>query len=413
MGTKMAPAYANLFMGKLEEHLINLAPNHIHIWKRFIDDIFIIWTGTTAEFEEYMHTINQTHPTIKFTHEISDMELTFLDVTLYKGDRFLHTNILDLRTHIKDTNKQLYVHATSYHPPSIIKAISKGETQRYLRTNSNETNFNKMTCKLIHKLKQRGYKQNQIANHIKEIKFSGRKKVLTRKQKPQQTDKLIFVTQYTDNIQRIKRIFNKHWKLIKDNQYLKHIFPSPPMIAYRANPSLRKKLVRAKLKPINTEPTTTPVPILSTSPQPQIDPNYPFNLFQDTSQNFRNPIKRHHKECQLCKQLNTKSFVISTTRPTRTPIDPPPPHQYYNCHSRNVVYLITCQYKNCGAQYVGYTMRKLHERLYEHKTTYESQLRSHCCVHNHLPFKLDIQILTQAPTNEPNPELWLKQKEYY
>ena len=63
MGTKMAPAYANLFMGKLEEHLINLAPNHIHTWKRFIDDIFIIWTGTTAEFEEYMHTINQTHPT--------------------------------------------------------------------------------------------------------------------------------------------------------------------------------------------------------------------------------------------------------------------------------------------------------------------------------------------------------------
>ena len=51
MGTKMAPAYANLFMGKLEEYLINLAPNHIHTWKRFIDDIFIIWTGTTAEFD--------------------------------------------------------------------------------------------------------------------------------------------------------------------------------------------------------------------------------------------------------------------------------------------------------------------------------------------------------------------------
>ena len=32
MGTKMAPAYAYLFMGKLEEHLINLAPNHIHAY---------------------------------------------------------------------------------------------------------------------------------------------------------------------------------------------------------------------------------------------------------------------------------------------------------------------------------------------------------------------------------------------
>ena len=40
MGTKMAPAYANLFMGKLEEHLLHLAQNHIHTWKRFIDEIF-------------------------------------------------------------------------------------------------------------------------------------------------------------------------------------------------------------------------------------------------------------------------------------------------------------------------------------------------------------------------------------
>ena len=73
MGTKMAQAYANLFMGKLEEQLINLAPNHIHTWKRFIDDIFIIiWTGTTAEFEEYTHTINQIHPTI---NEINDIIL--------------------------------------------------------------------------------------------------------------------------------------------------------------------------------------------------------------------------------------------------------------------------------------------------------------------------------------------------
>ena len=167
------------------------------------------------------------------------------------------------------------------------------------------------------------------------------------------------------------------------------------------------------LKPINTKSTTTPAPTLSTVPQPQIEPNYPFSLFQDTSQNFRDPIKRHHNECQICKQLNTKSFVISTARSTKTLIDPLPPQQYYNCHSRNVVYLITCKYKNCGAQYVGYTMRKLHKRLYEHKTTYKSQLQSHCCIHNHLPFKLDVQILTQTPTNEPNPELWLKQKEYY
>ena len=38
MGTKMAPAYANLFMGELEEKLSDLGKPYI-IWKQFVDDI--------------------------------------------------------------------------------------------------------------------------------------------------------------------------------------------------------------------------------------------------------------------------------------------------------------------------------------------------------------------------------------
>ena len=36
MGTKMAPAYANLYMGSIEETLQNLDKDHINIWKCFI-----------------------------------------------------------------------------------------------------------------------------------------------------------------------------------------------------------------------------------------------------------------------------------------------------------------------------------------------------------------------------------------
>ena len=64
----MAPAYANLFMGKLEESLNELGKPHIMLWKRFIDDIFVIWTGSASEFITYMNTINQLHHTIKFTY---------------------------------------------------------------------------------------------------------------------------------------------------------------------------------------------------------------------------------------------------------------------------------------------------------------------------------------------------------
>ena len=75
-----------------------------------------------------------------------------------------------------------------------------------------------------------------------DILFSDRKEALTRKVRTKQPSKLIFATHYSDDVNRIKRIFKKLWALIK-NTLLKHIFTSPPVIAYKANPSLRKKLV--------------------------------------------------------------------------------------------------------------------------------------------------------------------------
>lgn len=117
MGTKMAPSYANLFMGKLEETLKQIGEPHILIWKRFIDDIFVIWTGSETEFVTYMEKLNQLHSTIKFTHELSKSELTFLDVTLYKGDRFQENQTLDIRTHIKPTNNYTSMHPHTTHQP--------------------------------------------------------------------------------------------------------------------------------------------------------------------------------------------------------------------------------------------------------------------------------------------------------
>ena len=44
----------------------------------------------------------------QFCDEASDTELIFLDLTLYKGDRFQTNGILDIRTHIKPTNSYMY-----------------------------------------------------------------------------------------------------------------------------------------------------------------------------------------------------------------------------------------------------------------------------------------------------------------
>ena len=160
-----------------------------------------------------MNTINQLQHTIKFTYKLSETELTFLDITLYKGDRFDRNQTLDVRTHIKPTNKQLYIHASSYHPPTTINAISKGKVNRYLITNSDEKEFRNMKQKLTNRLLQRGYEHKQILPHINAVKFNQRHDLI---QKPKNNKKmLVFVTQFCDDAQRLKQILKKNWKLIQ------------------------------------------------------------------------------------------------------------------------------------------------------------------------------------------------------
>ena len=46
MGTNMALSYANTYMGKFEEDVVYSYPTQLVLWKRYIDDIFFIWTGS-------------------------------------------------------------------------------------------------------------------------------------------------------------------------------------------------------------------------------------------------------------------------------------------------------------------------------------------------------------------------------
>ena len=107
-----------------------------------------------------------------------------------------------------------------------------------------------MVFKLKNRLTQRGYKQNQIIEHIKTIQFNQRQQILS-KGKTKHPPKIAFTTLWCDDAKRLKQIIKKHWRLIQNNRTLREIFLEPLIIAYQNNDSLRKKLVRAKLKPID------------------------------------------------------------------------------------------------------------------------------------------------------------------
>ena len=105
MDIRAAPSYANIYMGHLENKLLSQAPTRPDLYLRYINDIFCIFTTSRSQVDEFIKFMNSSHDTIKFTADISEEEVTFLD-TKVKIDKttneiytYLHTYL-----HTKDTD---------------------------------------------------------------------------------------------------------------------------------------------------------------------------------------------------------------------------------------------------------------------------------------------------------------------
>ena len=64
VGTKFAPAYANFFMGRLEERLLEASVDKPLVWMRFINDVFFIWAQGEEKLKLFVNFINSSHETI-------------------------------------------------------------------------------------------------------------------------------------------------------------------------------------------------------------------------------------------------------------------------------------------------------------------------------------------------------------
>ena len=246
MGTKMAVAFANIFMGKVETELLSRSTFKPLVWKRYIDDIFSLWDISREELKQFIEQANNHHPTIKFTAEISETETTFLDTVVYKGNRFVTESVLHIRTHYKATETFQYTHFSSCHPPGVKRGFIKGEALRLLRTNSAKATFEEKNKHFESRLIERGYPKNLVQRTLSELIFENRKQAL--QQKPQTNKRILpFVMQYHPSVTNLKEILMENWHLIERQPLLREVYKEPPLISYKGGRSLKDILVRAKL----------------------------------------------------------------------------------------------------------------------------------------------------------------------
>ena len=117
MGTKMRPSYANLFVGYVEHQFFNQYDGpKPDFYGRNIDDCIGAISSSREELNRFITSVNSFHPALKYTWEMSETPLTFLDIKVSINGNGLRTSV-----HYKPTDSHSYLlHSSSTHPMSKI-----------------------------------------------------------------------------------------------------------------------------------------------------------------------------------------------------------------------------------------------------------------------------------------------------
>ena len=98
MDTICATAYAHIFMTNFElKYIYPYIKDKTKMFLMFIDDLFMIWTGSEQELLDFMSDLNKKHPSIKFEFKYPQTKIEFLDVLVYTD----HNNMLETTIYMK------------------------------------------------------------------------------------------------------------------------------------------------------------------------------------------------------------------------------------------------------------------------------------------------------------------------
>ena len=357
MGSRPAPPYANIFMARkidnIIRHIADLYQMYrrlaLKLFKRFLDDIFFIFIGSTSELHNFFTDINKIHPNIKFTmsHTTPDSELSeqLCTCNVQTHIPFLDTSctvkngkiILDL--YRKKTDKNQYLLPSSCHPMSCTKSIPYSLATRINRICSERETRDRRFEELKLMLLERHYDIDTINSAICKASKIPRLEAIKYVHREKNKNQPIFAINFDPRLPSIKDIQIKHWRsMISQDQYLREVFPQPPLTAFKRPKNLRDLLINAKI------PTLT-----KQRPERKIK-----------------GMKKCNNLCSACPFVDERKIIHESNFNWTI-------SKKVDCNTSNVIYMIICTKAGCNMRYIGETERELRKRFSDHKGYIENK----------------------------------------
>ena len=290
--------------------------------RRYIDDYFGISTSTKNELEDFMQYVNDFHPSLSYTYDISDTSVNFLDISISMTQHGLTTDIF-----YKDTDTHSYLRYESAHPPSCKKGIPYSQFLRLRRICNNDQTFERRSNEMSEFFSQRGFPVNTIKNSLRKAsKFTQSEAI--NKRKNQNNTGVHLTKKFSGITTCIAKTIKSNLSILSANHKTNRIFGTNSVfVAFKREKNLRDCFIRSKL------------------------------YRDDNTVKTPGTTSCHRPRCNTCNHVTLGNTIRGPLRNWNV-------LGSYTCISSNVIYTITCT--RCEKNYFGETMRRLADRFTEH-----------------------------------------------
>jgi len=200
MGTSFSVIYAVIFMIRLETPIMNdqrFSP-FIRLYKRFIDDLFLIWTGPMAtlcelrkalasaddsislDWSGYETQQDAINPVMVVSNRHTQVNFLDLELSVVRGSAATRMDTITFRPYRKPGNAYAYLPFTSFHGRHTFRGWILAELLRILTHSSSPDVWLEEGRAFYHWLVARGYPQWYLRTVFLEVTWERRSQILAR-----------------------------------------------------------------------------------------------------------------------------------------------------------------------------------------------------------------------------------------
>jgi len=333
MGTKVAPTYATLVLGYLEEKLYvkiasekggDFAEYIQKQWKRYLDDCFMFWERSLSDLIFFENILNSLHTDIIFKIQQSSDQMPFLDIMVIKNGTKIVTDI-----YFKSTDSKQYLTFKSCHPKHTKANVPFSLARRVCTIVSDRNVLKSRLIELYDILIKRDYPIQIIKTGIVKALQIPRSNLLNGKEYTEE-NLIPFISTHNPKNRELFGVLKSNFEMLQTDVTMKGILNNTKFIkCKRQLPNLRSLLIKSEFNETNIVPSVS---------------------------------KCNEPRCALCKYIIEGSSLKIKNKVFHI-------RENMNCTVKNVIYVLICN--GCSEFYIGQTGDKLRNR----RTVHDQQIR--------------------------------------